>query len=103
MDSNQSRSARPRFSIPLFPFLIAGWLFLFSLCAPSVSFAEPGHSYIGYQLGYESTQGDVTGSSLFAGIRAGYGFPSPLSVTLRGGLGASWTGAWGMGARKDKI
>jgi len=90
-------------SIPHSSFRIAGWLFLFSLCAVSVSSAEPGHSYIGYQLGYESTQGDVTGSSLFAGIRAGYGFPSPLSVTLRGGLGASWTGAWGMGARKDKI
>ena len=80
-------------------FLIAGLLLTFFLfCAVSVSSAEPGHSYIGYQLGYESTQGDVTGSGLFAGIRAGYGFPAPLSVTLRGGLGVSKTYELGVDA-----
>lgn len=98
MDSNPSKSARPSFSIPLFPFLISGWLFLFSLCAPSVSSAEPGHSYIGYQLGYQATRGDVTGSGASIGLRAGYGFPAPLSLTLRGGLGSSGTYQLGAGA-----
>src|SRR5581483_6586774 len=65
LDSSMNRLTSLMRSIPHSSFRIAGLLFLFSLCAPSVSSAEPGHSYIGYQLGYESTQGDVTGKRPF--------------------------------------
>lgn len=63
----------------------------------SVSSAEPGDSYIGYQLGYQSIRGDVTGSNLYFGLRGGLGVPSPLLVTLRGAYGRSRTYELGAG------
>lgn len=95
---------RPKFtssmaSIPHSSFRIVGLLLtFFSLCAASVFSAEPGDSYIGYQLGYQSTRGDVTGSGASIGLRGGFGVSSPLSVTLRGGLGSSGTYQVGAGA-----
>src|SRR3569832_1433119 len=94
---------RPKFtssmaSLPHSSFRIVGLLLtFFSLFAPSVSSAEPGHSYIGYQLGYQSARGDVTGSGVSIGLRGGYDFGSPLSLTLRGGLGSSGTYQLGAG------
>jgi opacity protein-like surface antigen len=73
-------------------------IFFLLLVGVSVSSAESGHSFIGYQFGYQSTQGDVTGNNLSVGLRGGFGVSSPLSVTLRGGLGSSGTYQLGAGA-----
>ena len=51
--------------------------------------------FIGYQLGYRSDRGEVTGSGLTAGLRAGYASSSPVSFELRAGYGASRTYALG--------
>lgn len=58
--------------------------------APSAASAQEG-PFIGYQLGYQSYQGDVTGDGATAGIRIGYATPSPFSVGFRAGYGASGT------------
>lgn len=68
--------------------LIAGFALLLSV-APAAR-AQEG-PFIGYQLGYQSYQGDVTGSGTTAGLRFGYAASGPVSFGLRAGVGASGT------------
>lgn len=60
--------------------LLVGFLFL--LFVARVSWAQEG-PYLGYQLGYQSYQGDLTGSALMVGLRGGYFTSRPVSFELR--------------------
>lgn len=71
--------------------LVAASALLLLFVAVPVARAEEGRPYVGYLLGYQSYQGDVTGSGPLLGLMGGYATSSPLSLELRAGYGASRT------------